>query len=109
MIAQADVILGLELSDFWGTMHAFGDRIVRRARPITKPGARTISIGVRDLFIKANYQDFMRYQEVDLSIAADAEETLPSLIEQVKRLIDAERKAAFEARGKQAGGAFTTP
>ena len=108
VMAQADVILGLELSDFWGTMHAFGDRIVRRARPITKPGVRTISIGVRDLFIKANYQEFMRYQEVDLSIAADAEESLPSLIEQVKRLIDTDRKAAFEARGKRLASIHNT-
>ena len=89
-------------------MHAFGDRIVRRARPITKPGVRTIGIGVRDLFIKANYQEFMRYQEVDLSIAADAEESLPSLIEQVKRLIDTDRKAAFEARGKRLASIHNT-
>ncbi len=107
-ISQADLILGLELSDFWGTMHAFGDRIVRRARSITKPGVRTISIGMRDLFIKANYQEFMRYQEVDLAIAADGEETLPSLIEQVKRLIDADRKSAFEARGKRLAATHNT-
>ena len=108
VVAQADLILGLELSDFWGTMHTFGDRIVRRARAITKPGVRTISIGVRDLFIKANYQEFMRYQEVDLSIAADGEESLPALIEQVKLLITADRKSAFEARGKRLAGIHNT-
>ena len=108
VVSQADLILGLELNDFWGTMHSFGDRIVRRSRAITKPDARTISIGVRDLFIKANYQEFMRYQEVDLSIAADAEESLPSLIEQVKLLITPERKAAFEARGKRLAGIHNT-
>jgi acetolactate synthase-1/2/3 large subunit len=108
VVAQADLILGLELSDFWGTMHSFGDRIVRRSRAITKPGVRTISIGVRDLFIKANYQEFMRYQEIDLSIAADGEETLPSLIEQVKLLITADRKAAFEARGNRLAGIHST-
>src|SRR5882762_8638823 len=59
VISQADLILGLELSDFWGTMHAFGDRIVRRARSTTKPGVRTTGIGVRDLFIKANNQEFI--------------------------------------------------
>ncbi|MBW8853568.1 MAG: thiamine pyrophosphate-binding protein, partial [Bradyrhizobium sp.] len=108
VVSQADLILGLELSDFWGTMHAFGDRIVRRARAITKPGVHTISIGVRDLSIKANYQEFMRYQEVDLAIAADAETSLPALIEQVKPLITAERKAAFEARGKRLAGIHNT-
>ncbi|MBW8708579.1 MAG: thiamine pyrophosphate-binding protein [Alphaproteobacteria bacterium] len=108
VVSQADLILGLELSDFWGTMHAFGDRIVRRARAITKPGVHTISIGVRDLSIKANYQEFMRYQEVDLAVAADAETSLPGLIEQVKPLITPERKAAFEARGKRLAGIHNT-
>ena len=108
VVSQADLIVGLELSDFWGTMHTFGDRIVRRARSITKPGVRTISIGVRDLFIKANYQEFMRYQEVDLSIAADGEESLPALIEQVKLLITPDRKSVFEARGKRLAGIHNT-
>ena len=52
--------------------------------PITKPGTKLISITRDDLFIKSNYQDFQRYPEVDLAIAADAEATLPSLIEAVQ-------------------------
>ncbi len=105
VISQADVVLGLELNDYYGAVHAFSDRIVRRTRPITKASARTISIGVRDLFTKANYQEFQRYEDVDLAIAADGEETLPSLTEAVKRLVDADRKAAFEARGKKLAAA----
>ena len=31
--------------------------------------------------MKSNYQDFQRYPEVDLAMAADAEATLPALIE----------------------------
>ena len=109
MVAQADVILGLELSDFWGTMHTFGDRIVRRSRAITKPGVRTISIGVRDLFIKANYQEFMRYQEVDLSIAADGEETLP-VPDRTGEAPDRPRTANRHSRRAANGWrAFTTP
>jgi len=100
VISQADLILGIELNDYWAALHAFGDRIVRRARPITRPNVRTISIGVRDLFTKTNYQEFQRYQDVDLAIAADGEDTLPSLIDQVRRLIDADRKSVFEERGK---------
>jgi acetolactate synthase-1/2/3 large subunit len=101
VISQADLILGIELNDYWAAVHAFGDRIVRRARVITRPNVRTISIGVRDLFTKTNYQEFQRYQDVDLAIAADGEDTLPSLTDQVRRLIDAERKSVFEARGKR--------
>jgi acetolactate synthase-1/2/3 large subunit len=77
------------------------DRIVRRTRSITKPGARIISISASELGGGANDQQFQRYVAVDLAIAADPEETLPSLTEQVKRLVDAERKTAFDARRKR--------
>ena len=39
---------------------------------------------------------------MDLSIAADAEATLPALIEACKRLITDDRKRAFQARGDKA-------
>ena len=55
--------------------------------------------------MKSNYQDLGRYQEVDLDIAGDAEASLPTLIEQVKKLTDEGRKAAFEARGKKLAAA----
>ena len=101
LISQADVILAIEMNDLWGTLTAFSDRIVRRSRPLTKPGAKIITLGVRDLYLKSNYQDFGRFQDVDLDIAGDGEASLPVLTEAVKRLIDAPRKSAFEARGKK--------
>ena len=101
VLAQADVIVGLEVSDFFGTTHLLSDRIERRTRPITKPGVKTINISSSDLSPKGNNQGFQRFQAVDLTIAADGEATLPSLIEQVKRGVDATRKTAFEARGKR--------
>ena len=88
--ADSDLILGLEVSDFYGAVQA-------RQRNNNK--AKLISISTGDVFIKSNYQDFMRYTEVDLSIAADAEATLPALIEACKRLITGDRNRAFEARG----------
>ena len=101
VIPQADVILALEMNDIWGTLNAFSDRIVRTSRPVTKKGAKIVTLGSRDLYMKSNYQDFGRYQEVDLAIAGDGEASLPALTEQVKRLIDEGRKAAYEARGKK--------
>jgi len=108
VLAQADLILGLELTDFYGTLHAFSDRIERHNRPITRPGVRTVSISAREMSPKANYQDFQRFQDIDMVIAADAEQTLPSLIEQVRRGIDGDRKSAFEARGKRLEAAYHT-
>jgi len=105
LVGSADVILGLELTDFWGTVHSYRDQLQRTSQSITKPGAKLISITAGDLFLRSNYQDFERYPEVDLAIAADAEATLPSLIEAVKRLITPDRKSAFEARGAELAAA----
>jgi acetolactate synthase I/II/III large subunit len=101
LVANADVILGLELTDFWGTVNASRDSLVRTSRPITRPGTKLISITALDLTTKSNYQDFQRYPEVDVAMAADAEATLPALTEACKRLITADRRTALAERGKK--------
>lgn len=100
-IATADVVLGLEVQDFWMATHSMTpiNRMGMESKPITKPGAKLITIYSGDLYGKSNYQDFGRYAEVDLSIAADAEATLPALIEACKRLITPDRKRVFQERG----------
>jgi thiamine pyrophosphate-dependent acetolactate synthase large subunit-like protein len=80
-------------------VNSFRDQLHRTSQPITKSGAKLVSIASADLFLKSNYQDFQRYPEVDLAIAADAEATLPSLIEAVKRLLTDDRKRAIQDRG----------
>ncbi len=100
-IADADVVLGLEDSDFWQAIHTQTpvNRMGMVARPVTKSGAKLITISSAELASKSNYQDFGRYAEVDLAIAADAEASLPMLIEACKRLITADRKRVFQERG----------
>jgi len=106
-VHNADVILGLELQDFWGLTHepAALNRFGTDAKPLTKPGAKLISISAVDVNHKSNYQDFGRYSEADLVIAADGEATLPSLIEACKRLITADLKRALDARGARLAAA----
>ena len=70
--------------------------------------AKLISISTGDLYIKSNYQDFERYQDVDLAMAADPEATLPALTEAVNRLLTDDRKRAFQDRGKQVAAAGRT-
>ena len=89
-IAEADVIVGLEVGDFWATVNALRDQLHRSTRRLTKPAAKMVTITTGDLYIRANYQDFRRMQDVDLAIAADGEATLPALIEAVKRLATAD-------------------
>ncbi|HLH42741.1 MAG TPA: thiamine pyrophosphate-binding protein [Bryobacteraceae bacterium] len=98
-VADADLIVGLEVYDFYGVVHALGGQVRVIPRTITKAGAKLVSISSSDLFYKSNYQNFQRYQELDLSIPADAEATMPALIESVKRLLTDDRKRAFQARG----------
>ncbi len=84
-LAGADAILGLEVTDFYDATAAAA-------------GAKRMSISSESFYMKSNYQDFNRYTDVDLALAADAEATLPALIEAVKRL--SPRGSARDARGK---------
>jgi acetolactate synthase-1/2/3 large subunit len=105
VISAADVILGLEVPDFFGAVNSYRDQLHRTSRSLTRNGTKLISITAGDLFLKSNYQDFQRYTEVDLAMAADAEATLPSLVEAVKRLVTDDRKRMFEDRGSKLAAA----
>ena len=98
VIAGADVVLGLELFDFWGTVTAMRDALHKSTRSRVRPGTRLISITAQDLFTKSNFQDFQRYPEVDVAMAADAEATLPALTEACRRLVTDDRRRAFGER-----------
>lgn len=105
LIASADVILGLELSDYWGTIHSFKDQLHRTSQQLTKPGAKLISVTCTDLYIKSNYQDFQRAPELDVAIAADAEATIPSLIEVLRQRASAANRDSFAMRGAKMAAA----
>ena len=104
LIRDADVVLGLEVSDFWNTVNLFVDNAqdhghgTRQSR--VKPGTKLITISSAELNQKSNYQDFQRFQSVDISMVGDAEASLPSLVEAVKSAIANDRKAAYEKRGE---------
>ena len=102
LINNADVIIGLGLSDYWALVNAFIDNGhdglgVNETR--IKPGTKLIGISSTGLVTKSNYQDFQRFQSLDVDMAGDAEATLPALIEAVKAAIPNDRKAALEKRG----------
>jgi acetolactate synthase-1/2/3 large subunit len=101
VVGQADVILAIEINDHWAALNAFHDRIVRTSQPLYKPTTKIITLGLRDMYLKANFQDFGRFDDIDLAVAGDGEASLPALTEAVRRRIDAGRKSAFEARGKR--------
>ena len=100
LLRNADVILGLEVQDFWGMLHAVRDQQERTFRSVTRPGVKVLNIGVAGSPLRTNYQDFQRYQGFDVSITADPQTTLPALTEAVKRLVTSDRRIAFQNRSK---------
>jgi thiamine pyrophosphate-dependent acetolactate synthase large subunit-like protein len=110
VIPGADVIIGMELSDFWATVNAYTDNGtnggIGENSMRMKPDAKLISINSVDLNTKANYQDFQRFQVIDVQMAADAEATLPALIEAVKSAIPDSRKGTIAARADVARKAY---
>jgi acetolactate synthase I/II/III large subunit len=105
LLGEADVLLMLEAGNPF-------DVVTRRNKsgdlsPVLKAGAKAISISSVGLSPKANYSGgIQRYAaNIDLEMAADAEATLPFLIEEVRRQMPVGRKAAIEARGKALGEA----
>jgi thiamine pyrophosphate-dependent acetolactate synthase large subunit-like protein len=106
-VGSGDVILGLELSDFWGVVNSYtdnGENGIGVNGTRIKSGTKLIGISSVELNTKANYQDFQRFQVVDVSMAGDAEATLPALIEAVKQA--GPNKAAVEKRAEAARKAY---
>jgi acetolactate synthase-1/2/3 large subunit len=104
-LGRADVILGLQVDDLWGTLNTFRDQQERSSASIVEPTAKILSISSHELYMKSNYQDFQRYAEVDLAIAADGQATLPSLIEACRRLMTPDRRRAMDERGARIAAA----
>ena len=86
---NADVVMGLEPSDFYYTVRG----LMNKAKP-----PKLITITSLDLFHKSNFNDTQQYRDVDLSIAADTEATLPDLIEACKKLATPDKRRAWQAR-----------
>ena len=103
VVAGADLLLALEIPDLFQATHASTplNRLGMESRPTMKAGARIVTISSSDLLTKNNYQDAGRYTEADLAIPADAEATLPQLIEACRKLITPERRRAMDARGSK--------
>lgn len=99
LISRADLIVGLEVTDFWGQINSV-NRAEMTSEPRVKDGVKLVTISVNDLYMKSNYQDFQRYAPVDISISGDAEATLPALIEEVRKALSRGRKRALAEKEK---------
>ncbi|MBV8912126.1 MAG: hypothetical protein JOZ05_03670 [Acetobacteraceae bacterium] len=101
LVGSADVILGLELVDFWGTVNDLRDVVYRDEIAIAKQGCKLIGLGVNAMPLRSNFQDFQRYKALDLNIIGDGETSMPALIEAVRQATPANRQSALQARGEK--------
>ncbi|HLH75736.1 MAG TPA: thiamine pyrophosphate-binding protein [Candidatus Binataceae bacterium] len=107
LIREADVILALEVSDLWGQLNTVGDPY-HNYRRLAPTDVKLIHINMAAAYMKSNYQDFERYQAVDLDIIGDVQTSLPPLIESCRRAfhnkqaVVAQRTQALKAMGQKA-------
>ncbi|HEY3302762.1 MAG TPA: thiamine pyrophosphate-binding protein, partial [Candidatus Binatia bacterium] len=97
LVAEADVVLLLEVADPWGQFNTVTDPH-HEYRRLAKPDVKAIHISLGETLTKSNYQDMQRFMPVDLAIFGDAQATLPALTEAVKSAIGASRRAAIAER-----------
>ena len=65
------------------------------------PMPRRISISTAEMLATANFNVLGNPVQADLVVAADPEASLPALIEEVKKLVTADRRSFFETRGRR--------
>jgi len=100
LVRDADVVLFLEVGDPWGQLNSISDPH-HQYRRIAKPDVKLIHITLGDQLMKSNYQDMQRFCPVDISISADVQATLPSLIESIKKQGSNPRAGRTEALRKE--------
>lgn len=106
LIGAADVILGLEMTDMWGSVHRLLDLPHPAEVRIAPEGCRLVSLGVGHLYLKSNYQNFARYAAVDLAVSGDAEASLPALTEHVRRALGRNAGRRLSERGERLRKAY---
>jgi acetolactate synthase I/II/III large subunit len=107
LIPQADVILGLELSDLFGVVGDVADLPERKTTIKIKPTCTVISINSMYNQGAGNYQDQQRFFEPAMAIAGDSESSMPYLNDAVNRAMTADRRSQNAARAAHFSEAFT--
>jgi acetolactate synthase-1/2/3 large subunit len=97
LVRGADVILMLEVADPWGEMNSVTDPF-KEYRRLASDTVKTITLSFSDVYLKSNYQDFQRFQSINMPISGDVQASLPEFTEQLKRAMDGPRRKALAAR-----------
>ncbi len=98
LIANADVILGLDVMDLFGAL-VRQDSATRETVSALKSGCKVIHVTLADISMRGWTSDFQELAPVDLAIVANTRVFLPALIEEIKRS-GKFSKSVVEDRGK---------
>lgn len=98
LLREADLILGLEVEDLYGLIYKTADTVELKKYRVVDENVKLISIGVGDLYLQSNYQNFQRYQPVDLSIAGEGQATVARLIELINNNLNKKRRKDIASR-----------
>ena len=97
LVRGADVLLMLEVADPWGELNSVSDPF-KEYRRLASDKVQTITLSFSDVYLKSNYQDFQRFQSINMPISGDVQATLPAFTDELERAITPARKQALAAR-----------
>ncbi len=107
LIGQADLVLGLELTDLFGVVADVVDLAQRKTVMKIKPNTTVIAISALYGEGQGNWQDQQRYFQPTMAISGDSEASLPYLIDAVNRAMTSERRSQNPQRSAHFAAAFT--
>jgi thiamine pyrophosphate-dependent acetolactate synthase large subunit-like protein len=106
LVRDADLILNLENDNLFGVVADVPDLVQRATHSRIKSGTKVIDINSELATSGGNYQDKERFYSADISIAGDAEATLPMLIDAVQRNMSTSRRGQNDERASRFRSAF---
>ena len=99
ILAEADVVLALDVIDLYWAIHRLGEKHER----LLNPNARLIQIGMEDFTVKS-WSEARRLVATDLSLVADTAVALPEMTKMAARFLSADESSRrrIEERMQQA-------
>ena len=98
LLAEADVVLGLDVIDLEGSMRLRPDPITRAARKLSANQQQVASISLDELLHRGGTTDYQALPAVDLPILADTSLAIPLLLEACRSALDSSARSKIDTR-----------
>lgn len=98
VLQDADLVLALEVEDLYGVLHEGEASRAMRSSVLT-PGAKIISIGLKEMQKNSLIQGYQRFQPVNMAVNASVSQALPALVGACRDLIEEKKEKLGDAEG----------